>query len=165
MKRFAHTQQIGLVLVLILATTVWLPCAQRAGSPPITPLLAAATLSIASVASAEPGAPEQAPSRPRVLLIEDSICGAGIWSMSITAGVAGEGDTVLSVPQVRALAGTKHRAVYPHNPVLRPGTPGAWDSGALGSMTVLKVGDLFQKGCDIRLAVFRGKLQNLVTNK
>jgi predicted GH43/DUF377 family glycosyl hydrolase len=63
--------------------------------------------------------------------------------MSITAGVAGEGDAVLSVPQVRALAGAKPWAVYPHNPVLRPGAPGAWDAGALGSMTVLKVGELF----------------------
>jgi predicted GH43/DUF377 family glycosyl hydrolase len=143
MKRFAHRQHIVSVLVLILAITAWLPRAQGAGSLPITPLLAGATLIIASVASAEQGAHEQAPSPPQVLLIGDSICGAGIWSMSIIAGVAGEGDAVLSVPQVRALAGTDHWAVYPHNPVLRCGASGEWDAGALGSMTVLKVGELF----------------------
>ena len=32
---------------------------------------------------------------------------------------------------------------YPNNPVLKPGPKGAWDAGALGSMTVLKAGNLF----------------------
>lgn len=33
---------------------------------------------------------------------------------------------------------------YKDNPVLLPGKDGAWDAGALGTMSVLKVGDLFQ---------------------
>jgi hypothetical protein len=33
--------------------------------------------------------------------------------------------------------------VYSNNPVLRPGARGEWDAGALGSMTVLKVGEVF----------------------
>ena len=41
------------------------------------------------------------------------------------------------------LAGTGHWEVYSNNPVLRLGTKGEWDAGALGSMTVLRVGDLF----------------------
>ncbi len=32
---------------------------------------------------------------------------------------------------------------FTNNPVLTPGPSGAWDAGALGSMTVLRVGDLF----------------------
>ena len=53
------------------------------------------------------------------------------------------GGPTLSVPQLRALAGTNGWAVYTNNPVLRPGATGAWDAGALGSMTVLKVGGVF----------------------
>jgi hypothetical protein len=33
--------------------------------------------------------------------------------------------------------------VFTNNPVLRPGAKGEWDAGALGSMTVLKVGEVF----------------------
>ena len=37
-----------------------------------------------------------------------------------------------------------HRwSIYPDNPVLRPGAKGEWDAGALGTMTVLKVGEEF----------------------
>jgi hypothetical protein len=32
---------------------------------------------------------------------------------------------------------------YPNNPVLQVGSPGEWDAGALGTMSALKVGDLF----------------------
>jgi hypothetical protein len=33
--------------------------------------------------------------------------------------------------------------IYSNNPVLRPGAKGEWDAGALGSMTVLQVGEVF----------------------
>ena len=33
--------------------------------------------------------------------------------------------------------------IYTNNPVLRPGAKGEWDAGALGSMSVLKVGEVF----------------------
>ena len=33
--------------------------------------------------------------------------------------------------------------IYTNNPVLRPGAKGEWDAGALGSMTVLRVGEVF----------------------
>ena len=46
--------------------------------------------------------------------------------------------------QLRNLADTEHFAVYTNNPVLAPGPAGSWDAGALGSMTVLKVGEVFQ---------------------
>ena len=63
--------------------------------------------------------------------------------------------------------------IYTNNPGLRPGAKGEWDAGALGSMTVLKVADglyflyygpagyFDQKDCDIRLAVYQGKLSAL----
>jgi hypothetical protein len=49
----------------------------------------------------------------------------------------------LSIEQVRDLGGKDHWQPYTENPVLRPGGKGEWDAGALGSMTVLKVGDVF----------------------
>ena len=52
----------------------------------------------------------------------------------------GDGDT--DFQRLRDLAGTDRWAVCPDNPVLRPGAKGEWDAGALGSMTVLKVGDV-----------------------
>ncbi len=33
--------------------------------------------------------------------------------------------------------------VYTNNPILSPGPPGSWDAGALGTMTVVRVGDLY----------------------
>ena len=54
-----------------------------------------------------------------------------------------EGDKALSVQQLRELAGANHWAVYPDNPGLRPGVKDEWDAGAVGSMTVLKVGEVF----------------------
>lgn len=45
--------------------------------------------------------------------------------------------------QLRTLAGSSHWSVYPYNPLLQPGAKGTWDAGALGSMTVLKVGEVF----------------------
>lgn len=50
---------------------------------------------------------------------------------------------ILTVQQVRDLSATDHWAPCRDNPVLRPGAAGEWDAGALGSMSVLKVGDLF----------------------
>ena len=46
------------------------------------------------------------------------------------------------------MAGTDHRAMHPHNPVLCCGASGEWDAGALGSMTILKVGELFHMYCE-----------------
>ena len=42
---------------------------------------------------------------------------------------------------VACLAGGNVWDAYPGNPVLKPGAPGEWDAGALGSMTVLTGGD------------------------
>ena len=44
------------------------------------------------------------------------------------------------VAGLRVQTGAGHWEVYTNNPVLRPGAKGEWDAGALGSMTVLKVG-------------------------
>jgi len=52
-------------------------------------------------------------------------------------------ETTLSVQELRAMAGADHWAVYTNNPVLRPGAQGEWDAGALGTMSVLKVGELY----------------------
>ena len=54
-----------------------------------------------------------------------------------------EGGQPLSIKQLRDLAGTGHWAIYPDNPIIQPGAKGEWDAGALGSMTVLKVGEVF----------------------
>ena len=56
---------------------------------------------------------------------------------------AGAGDSPLSIDQVRQLAGSDHWAVYKNNPVLTLGPPGTWDAGALGSMTLARVGNLY----------------------
>lgn len=45
--------------------------------------------------------------------------------------------------QLGDLTGIQHFAVYTNNPVLTPGPASSWDSGALGSMSVLKVGEVF----------------------
>lgn len=58
------------------------------------------------------------------------------------AGAANSGE-ILDIQQLLDLAGGDRWAIYPNNPVLRPGGKGAWDAGALGSMTVLKVADVF----------------------
>jgi len=39
--------------------------------------------------------------------------------------------------------GAGHWEIYTNNLVLRPGAKGEWDAGALGSMTVLKAGQVF----------------------
>jgi len=68
------------------------------------------------------------------------LCLLALWpaSKAQPAGAKTSG-----VQQLRDMAGTDHWAVYPDNPVLRPGAKGEWDAGALGSMTVLKVGEVF----------------------
>jgi hypothetical protein len=53
MTRFTAWRQIVSVLVLILATTAWLPRAREVGNPPIKPLPAAVTLSAAGLALLE----------------------------------------------------------------------------------------------------------------
>lgn len=47
-----------------------------------------------------------------------------------------------SFVHLRDLADTDRWSFYPNNPVLRPGAHGEWDAGALGTMTVLKVGNV-----------------------
>jgi predicted GH43/DUF377 family glycosyl hydrolase len=44
---------------------------------------------------------------------------------------------------LRQIASTDGFKAYEANPVLQPGPEGKWDAGALGSMSVLKVGDVF----------------------
>lgn len=44
--------------------------------------------------------------------------------------------------EVARLAGTERFKVYESNPVLSPGERGEWDAGAIGSMTVVQIGDL-----------------------
>lgn len=61
----------------------------------------------------------------------------------VVVSLAGGDEPALSVRQVRKLAGTNRWAVYPNNPVLRPGAPGTWDASALGSMTVFKAEGMF----------------------
>lgn len=53
-----------------------------------------------------------------------------------------DGDRPLSVQQLRDLGGADHWGGCTDNPVLRPGAKGQWDAGALGSMSVLKVGEM-----------------------
>jgi len=67
----------------------------------------------------------------------------GLMAMGPSSEAQREGDRTLSVQQLRGLAGAERWAAYTNNPVLRPGAKGAWDAGALGSMTVLKAGDVF----------------------
>ena len=46
-------------------------------------------------------------------------------------------------PSVKKLARTDGFAVYSGNPILSPGKPGEWDACAIGSMTIIRVDDLF----------------------
>ncbi|MCX6879599.1 MAG: hypothetical protein NTW21_38210 [Verrucomicrobia bacterium] len=66
----------------------------------------------------------------------------GLMALGSVSEAQPAGDQALGVQQLRDLAGTDRWAVYPHNPVLQPGAKGEWDAGALGSMTVLKVGEV-----------------------
>ena len=51
--------------------------------------------------------------------------------------------SALDATALRQLGGTSGFKEYPENPVLKPGLPGSWDAGALGSMTILKVDNLY----------------------
>jgi hypothetical protein len=69
---------------------------------------------------------------------------------SVNPGVAPLADlirdlkaTALDATALRELGGTRGFREYPRNPVLKPGALGSWDAGALGSMTVVKVGSVF----------------------
>jgi hypothetical protein len=48
-----------------------------------------------------------------------------------------------TLEQLKSLAGKKGFKPYDGNPVLSPGKKGAWDAGALGSMTVVKVNGVY----------------------
>jgi len=51
---------------------------------------------------------------------------------------------IIKWKKAKALRGFSGRwMIYPNNPVLRPGAKGEWDAGALGTMSVLKVGEVF----------------------
>ena len=50
--------------------------------------------------------------------------------------------SALDATALRQLGGPRGFREYPQNPVLKPGPPGAWDAGALGSMTVVKAGGI-----------------------
>jgi hypothetical protein len=68
----------------------------------------------------------------------------GVIRALMLAGLtAAAGATDLSTADLRALAGTRGFKPYSGHPVLAPGPRGAWDAGALGSMTVLKAKDVF----------------------
>jgi predicted GH43/DUF377 family glycosyl hydrolase len=47
------------------------------------------------------------------------------------------------IASLKAMASTNGFKRYGNNPVLTVGPEGAWDAGALGSMTILKVGNVF----------------------
>lgn len=49
----------------------------------------------------------------------------------------------LAAAAVESLAGSDGFQVYEQNPILSPGTPGEWDAGAIGSMTVAKVDGMY----------------------
>jgi hypothetical protein len=51
--------------------------------------------------------------------------------------------SALSINEVRALGNRTGFKVYDANPVVKTGEKGEWDAGALGSMTVLKVGSIY----------------------
>jgi hypothetical protein len=67
----------------------------------------------------------------------------GLMTVTPAAEAQLGGGQALSVQQLHDLTGTDHWKIYPNNPVLQPGAKGEWDSGALGSMTVVKVGSVF----------------------
>ncbi len=61
----------------------------------------------------------------------------------------------LSIDEVRKLGGKTGFKVYGANPVIKTGAESEWDAGALGSMTVLKVGSIYHMyyeawGCGVR---------------
>jgi hypothetical protein len=47
------------------------------------------------------------------------------------------------IASMKALASKDGFKPFDGNPVISPGSPGSWDAGALGSMTVLRVGEIF----------------------
>ena len=80
------------------------------------------------------------------------------------------------VNTVRKLGGEKQWRPYDGNPIIRPGAPGEWDAGALGSMSAMKVGDGYPlyygpqghfnaKDGDIRVAIYSGSLDDLAARK
>jgi len=51
--------------------------------------------------------------------------------------------TAYNINTIKELAGTDTWKPYRNNPVIKPGKKGSWDAGALGSMTVVKVGGIY----------------------
>lgn len=78
--------------------------------------------------------------------------------MGAEAGEVLPPDTGREVPGTAGLiglAGTKSFVPYDGNPVIRPGAEGQWDAGALGSMSVIKVGNtlhLYYEAWGVRTA-------------
>jgi hypothetical protein len=87
-------------------------------------------------------------------------------------------ETGFDPARLSGLAGTRGFVPYAGNPVLKPGGAGQWDAGALGSMSVVRVGETYHmyyeawgvrsekqwshddaQGCDIRAALSRGRLE------
>lgn len=79
-------------------------------------------------------------------VIVSGIAAVTVWGSLVVSTLAGEGDEASGAADLGALGGTNCLVVYTNNPVLRPGATGEWDAGALGSMTLLKVGELYHLG-------------------
>lgn len=71
------------------------------------------------------------------------IVGAGLLVLAISTCQSPSTESYYNLAQVRGLGGKSGFRSYDGNPILTVGEAGAWDAGALGSMTVLKVGDVF----------------------
>ncbi len=69
------------------------------------------------------------------------LCSCSENKALLTNNVSDVNPSVLD--SLKQLASTVGFKPYEANPVLRPGPEGTWDAGALGSMSVLKVGDVF----------------------
>lgn len=68
---------------------------------------------------------------------------AGLAVLRATAAMPAEKPATYDPPDIRQLAGTTAWKEYHGNPVAKLGEKGQWDAGALGSMTVLKVGNVY----------------------
>ena len=69
------------------------------------------------------------------------LCSCSEDKASLTNNLADINSSVLD--SLKQIASTEGFKPYEGNPVLRPGAEGTWDEGALGSMSVLKVGEVF----------------------
>jgi predicted GH43/DUF377 family glycosyl hydrolase len=69
------------------------------------------------------------------------LCSCSEDKSSLTNNLAEINPSILDA--LKQIASTEGFKPYEGNPVLQPGAEGTWDAGALGSMSVLKVGDVF----------------------